>query len=189
MIFTPLDIDGVYQLELEPKTDARGFFSRAYCREEFLKYGLIPDMAQANIAWSIRRGTLRGLHYQTKPHEEAKLLRCTRGAAWLVVADIRPESPTFGKWISLELSVDNRRQLYVPPGCAQGYQTLVDNTELYYQMSVFYAPAYARGVRFDDPMFQIEWPLEISIISEIDKSWPLLSEGPTRELERARANA
>jgi dTDP-4-dehydrorhamnose 3,5-epimerase len=155
MIFQPTNIAGAYQIELERKPDSRGFFARAWCRDEFARHGLVTELAQA-----------------AAPHEEAKVVRCTRGAAYVVAVDIRPGSPSFGRWIGVELTADNRRLLYVPPGCAQGYQTLVDDSELFYQMSTAYAPGFGRGIRYDDPAFQIAWPLEVSCISEADQAWP-----------------
>lgn len=175
MIFTPTEITGAFVIDVERLADSRGFFARAWCREEFAQHGLVVDLAQANIAWSAKRGTLRGLHFQAAPHEEAKLVRCTQGAAYVVVADIRAKSTSHGRWIGVDLTADNRRLLYVPPGCAQGYQTLADETELFYQMSTAYVPSAARGVRHDDPYFQIRWPLPPVEISEADRSWPWYS--------------
>lgn len=173
MIFTPTEIAGAYVIDIQRLADARGFFARAWCQQEFTEHGLAADLSQANIAWSAKRGTLRGLHYQAAPHEEAKLVRCTQGAAYVVAADIRPASPSHGRWIGVDLSADNHRLLYVPKGCAQGYQTLVDNSELFYQMSTAYVPGLNRGIRHDDPHFQIRWPLPVSEISAADASWPL----------------
>jgi dTDP-4-dehydrorhamnose 3,5-epimerase len=172
MIFTPTDVAGAYVIDLEPIVDERGFFARAWCREEFQRQGLLADFAQANIAYSQRRGTLRGLHYVGPPVIEAKLVRCTRGAAFVVVADIRRSSPSHGRWVGTELTADNHRLLYVPPGCAQGYQTLLDQTEMLYQMSAAFVRGTTRGIRYDDPAFQIRWPLAIASISSADESWP-----------------
>ncbi len=172
MIFTTTDIAGAYIIDIDPNFDDRGFFARAWCADEFAQHGLSTELVQANIAWSNRKGTLRGLHFQASPHEEAKLVRCTRGAAFVVAADIRPNSATHGRWVGVELTAENHRSLYVPPGCAQGYQTLDDETEMFYQMSTAYVPAAARGVRYDDPMFGINWPLPIGSISPADQSWP-----------------
>src|SRR5262249_54537678 len=140
MKFAPTEINGAFVIDIEPIADERGFFARAWCREEFRRQGLIEDLAQSSIAWSPRRGTLRGLHFLAAPHQEAKLVRATRGAAFVVVADIRQNSSSHGRWIGIELTAENRRSLYVPPGCAQGYQTLVDETEMLYQMSIPYVP-------------------------------------------------
>jgi dTDP-4-dehydrorhamnose 3,5-epimerase len=175
MIFTPTEIAGAFIIDVERLADSRGFFARAWCRDEFARHGLVSDLSQANIAWSAKQGTLRGLHFQAAPHEEAKLVRCTQGAAYLVVADIRAKSTSHGRWIGVDLTADNRRLLYVPPGCAQGYQTLADETELFYQMSTAYVPGAARGVRHDDPYFQIRWPLPPVEISAADLSWPLFN--------------
>jgi dTDP-4-dehydrorhamnose 3,5-epimerase len=172
MIFTSTDIDGVYLIDLEPIVDERGFFARAWCRAEFQRNGLSSEFAQANIALSQQRGTLRGLHFVDPSLSEAKLLRCTRGAAFVVAADIRENSGSFGQWVGWELTADNHRLLYVPPGCAQGYQTLVDQTEMFYQMSTAFIPGSTRGIRYDDPFFQIHWPLAIAAISSADLSWP-----------------
>lgn len=172
MRFTPTDIAGAYEIDIEPRADDRGFFARVWCREEFAKHSLATDFVQASVARSHRLGTLRGLHFQAAPHEEAKLVRCTRGAAYVVVADIRTGSPSFGRWIGVELTEENHRLLYVPPGCAQGYQTLADETEMFYQMSTPYVPTVGRGVRYDDPLFSIRWPLTIAAISDADRSWP-----------------
>ena len=172
MIFTPVEIEGVWLVDLEPVCDERGFFARSWCREEFARGGLATEVRQTNIACTRRRGTLRGLHYQAAPYEEAKLVRCTRGAAFVVALDLRPESPTYARWVGAELSAENRRAMYVPPGCAQGYQTLADDTEVFYQMSQSYVPEAGRGVRFDDAAFALRWPLEIAAISQKDRSWP-----------------
>ncbi|MCC7086365.1 MAG: dTDP-4-dehydrorhamnose 3,5-epimerase family protein [Pirellulales bacterium] len=175
MKFTSTNIAGALVIDLEPQIDQRGFFARAWCREEFARAGLAIDLAQTNIAWTERRGTLRGLHYQLPPREEAKLVRCTRGAAYVAVADIRMDASSRGSWLGVELTAENRRMLYVPPGCAQGYQTLVDGTELFYQMSTSHAPEFAAGIRHDDPSFNIRWPLAVTMISDSDRSWPLYS--------------
>jgi len=172
MIFTKTEITGAWLIDVEPLVDERGFFARSWCQQEFAAHGAISAFVQANIAATRRRGTLRGLHFQAGPCEEAKLVRCTRGAAYVVAADLRPDSPTYLGWIGAELSAENHRALYVPPGCAQGYQTLADETEMFYQMSQFYAPGMARGVRYDDPALAVAWPLEITAISETDRNWP-----------------
>lgn len=172
MIFRNTEIDGAYLVDLDLLQDERGFFARSWCQHEFSAQGLVTDLAQANIAFTLRRGTLRGMHYQAAPHEEAKLVRCTRGAAYVVALDLRRNSPSWRRWISVELTAENRRAIYVPPGCAQGYQTLEDETETFYQMSTFYAPGAARGIRFDDPLFNIQWPLSVTTISDRDRNWP-----------------
>ncbi|HUY31674.1 MAG TPA: dTDP-4-dehydrorhamnose 3,5-epimerase family protein [Pirellulales bacterium] len=171
MRFSEAKLEGSYLIDIEPLADERGFFARAWCQRELAARGLVATLAQASLAFTHRRGTLRGLHYQAPPCEEAKFVRCVRGVAYVVALDLRPTSPTYLRWEGVELTADNRRALYVPPGCAQGYQTLADDTELLYQMSQCYAPAAARGVRYDDPAFGIEWPLDIAVISKADGSW------------------
>ena len=173
MIFTETALPGAFVVELEQHQDERGFFARAWCRREFEEHGLSGRLVQCNISFNSRAGTLRGMHYQVAPSEEAKLIRCTAGAVYDVIIDLRPRSPAFERWIGVELTADNRRALYVPEGVAHGYQTLADGTETLYQVSEFYAPAAERGVRWDDPTFGIEWPAtQKRIISEKDRSWP-----------------
>lgn len=172
MNFLPARIAGAWLVEIEPIEDERGFFARAWCQKEFAAHGAEPSFEQANLAFSRRRGTLRGLHFQASPWEEAKLVRCVRGAAYVVAVDLRRDSATRLHWTGVELSADNRRALYVPPGCAQGYQTLADDTEMFYQMSQSYVPGMARGVRYDDPAFNVEWPLAPTVISATDLNWP-----------------
>ncbi|CAD5935875.1 MAG: dTDP-4-dehydrorhamnose 3,5-epimerase [Planktothrix agardhii KL2] len=173
MKFTETQLKGAYIIEPELIRDERGFFARSWCQKEFTERGLNPNLVQCNISFNLKKGTLRGMHYQAKPHEEAKLVRCTMGAIYDVIVDIRPESPTFKQWVAVELTAENRKMLYIPEGMAHGFQTLVDNTEVFYQMSEFYHPESATGVRWDDPIFRIIW-LETSsmIISEKDKSYP-----------------
>jgi dTDP-4-dehydrorhamnose 3,5-epimerase len=153
-------------------TDERGFFARTWCREEFADHGLTPELAQCSISFSHRKGTLRGLHYQAAPHQEAKLVRCTRGAIWDVALDLRRDSPTYRAWFGVELSAANRAALYIPEGCAHGQLTLSDDSEVLYQMSAPYVPSAARGVRYDDPAFGIEWPGEVVVINDRDASYP-----------------
>ena len=173
MIFTETKLRGAFVIDIERRDDERGFFARAWCQGEFAAKGLSTHLVQANIAFSQRAGTLRGLHYQVKPHEEVKLVRCTRGAVYDVIVDLRPESSTYLHWVSVELTADNRTMLYVPEGFLHGYQTLTDSTEVLYQVSHMYSPASERGLRWDDPTIGIEWPkLDTRIISEKDKSWP-----------------
>jgi dTDP-4-dehydrorhamnose 3,5-epimerase len=176
MRFLPTAIEGVVVIEPQKLADSRGFFARAWCHEEFARHGLSAVVAQANIGFSPRRGTLRGLHYQAAPHEEAKLVRCTRGEIYDVAVDLRPGSPTFLGWIGLRLSADSHRMLYVPEGCAHGYLTLTDDAELSYQASQPYVSEAARGLRYDDPALGIEWPIEVRVLSEQDGSWPLVNE-------------
>lgn len=177
MKFTPVSIEGAFIVELEPLGDDRGFFARSFCQEEFKRQGIDPLVAQCNISFNQQRGTLRGLHYQVKPHEEAKLVRCTQGAIWDVIVDLRENSPTRYRWFAAELTAPNRRALYVPRGLAHGFQTLSDNSEVFYQMSEFYHPESARGVRWDDPVIGITWPVDNPVLSPRDKSYPLLERG------------
>ena len=173
MIFNETKLPGVFIVELQRLEDDRGFFCRSFCRDEFTGRGLNPDVAQCNISFNRAAGTLRGMHYQLMPHAEDKLIRCTRGKLYDVIVDLRRESVTFRQWIALELTEENRLMLYVPKGCAHGFQTLEDNTEVFYQMSEFYHPESAHGVRWNDPAFGIQWPAGVPvIISERDRSWP-----------------
>jgi dTDP-4-dehydrorhamnose 3,5-epimerase len=172
--FTQSKVAGAFLIEPEPIADERGFFARTWCREEFQANGLNPTLAQANVSFNHRKGTLRGLHYQAAPHEEAKLVRCTRGAIWDVAVDLRPGSPTYLGWAGAVLTDGNRAMLYVPEGCAHGFLTLTDAAEVAYQMSAPYAPDAARGVRWDDPAFGIEWPGEVEVINQRDAGYPYL---------------
>lgn len=173
MRFTDTALKGAYVIEIEKREDHRGFFARVWCKKEFEAHGLNTDLTQVNIGYSKKRGTLRGMHFQTNPYEECKLVRCTMGAVIDVIIDLRSESPTYKKWMAVELSAENRTMLYVPEGFAHGYQTLVDNTEVVYHTSQFYTPEHATGVRYDDPAFGIVWPLPVEAISDADKNWPL----------------
>ena len=172
MKFTETGLQGAYVIHPTRITDHRGYFARAFCQSEFGALGLRRDVAQVNVAFNPTAGTLRGMHYQEAPHAEAKLVRCTRGALFDVVVDLRPGSPTQGRWFGTELSAENGVQLYAPEGCAHGYQTLMPDSEICYLTSASYAPAAARGVRFDDPAFGIAWPLPVSAISDADRQWP-----------------
>jgi dTDP-4-dehydrorhamnose 3,5-epimerase len=172
--FAPTPLAGAFLIELERIEDERGFFARSFCREEFRKHGLDPAIAQCNVSWNRRRGSLRGLHYQAAPHEEVKVVRCTRGAIWDVIVDLRPTSPTQWRWHALELNADNRLAFYVPAGFAHGFQTLADDSEVLYQMSESYFPDRARGVRWDDPKLDIRWPLPDPVLSPRDRSYALL---------------
>ena len=173
MIFLETDLPGAFIIDLERIEDARGFFARAWCGRELSEHGLESRIAQCNLSSNKRKGTLRGMHFQRTPHEEVKLVRCIRGAMYDVIVDLRGDSPTFRRWIGVELDQDNRRMLYVPRGFAHGFQTLTDNTEVFYMMSDFYVPGAEDGVRWDDPAFRIELPLgEPAEISERDGSWP-----------------
>lgn len=172
MHFTEIDIAGAMVVDPNPHADERGRFMRAWCLREFADHGLNFVPLQANMAFSVRKGTVRGMHFQLAPAVEAKLVRCTKGAMFDVALDLRPESRSFGKWYGVRLSADNGRMLYVPERCAHGYQTLEDSTEMYYMTSAFYTPSAVCGVRFDDPVFEIEWPLVPTVISEQDRKWP-----------------
>ena len=175
MLFTETKLKGAYVVDLEPREDERGFFARSWCAEEFEKLGLNPRLSQCNISFNKKRGTLRGMHYQAAPFPEAKLVRCTMGAIYDVIIDLRPDSPTFKQWFAIELSAGNHRALYIPEDFAHGFQTLVDDTEVFYQMSEFLHPECARGVRWNDPAFGVEWPINDEIISDKDRRWPLLT--------------
>ena len=174
MRFTETPIEGAMVIDLEEIGDDRGYFARTYCAAEFAQHGLGTMVAQANMSYNRRRGTLRGMHYQVHPAEETKLVRCPRGAIYDVIVDMRPGSPSYLTHFGVELSADNHRALYVPGMCAHGFQTLADDTEVSYQVGAFYTPASERGARFDDPAFGIEWPLPVSVISEKDRTWPTL---------------
>lgn len=177
MRFRETPIAGAWALEPERRVDERGYFARTFCRRELAGHGLDLEFVQANTGFSERAGTLRGIHFQAAPHLESKLVRCTRGAVYDVVVDLRPESPTFTRWFALELSAENGLALYVPAGCGHGYQTLTDGAELYYQASAYYAAESARGARYDDPALGIEWPLAVTAISAADCAWPYLTPG------------
>lgn len=159
-------------ISLEPNPDERGFFARTWCSREFEEHGLNPKLVQCSISFNVRRGTLRGMHYQAAPFAEAKLVRCTQGTIYDVVVDLRPDSPTFRQWTGARLSSENRHMMYVPEGCAHGFLTLEDETEVFYQMSEFYRAEAARGVRWNDPQFGIAWPEEVVVISERDRTYP-----------------
>ncbi|MGB9714863.1 MAG: dTDP-4-dehydrorhamnose 3,5-epimerase [Thermodesulfovibrionales bacterium] len=171
MIFKETTLKGAFIIELEKRVDSRGFFARAWCRKEFEDNGLIKEMVQANVSFNKKKGTLRGMHYQITPYEEAKLVRCTRGAIYDVIIDLRPDSPTYKQWVSVELTSENYKMVYVPENFAHGFITLEDNTEVTYLVSEFYSPEFERGIRYNDPSFGIQWPIPISVISEKDKSW------------------
>ena len=171
MVFNKLPLDGLYLIDLNRLEDERGFFARTFCEKEFEKNGLHSKFPQSNISFNLKKGTIRGMHFQIAPHEEIKIVRCTRGAIFDVVVDLRPTSITYKKWFGVELSDSNRSMLYIPEGFAHGFQTLADQTELFYQMSTAYIPDAARGVRWDDPLLQIQWPLPVSIISQKDLTY------------------
>jgi dTDP-4-dehydrorhamnose 3,5-epimerase len=173
MKFTAMPVAGCYLVEPEELADERGFFARTFCRNEFIAQGLNPGLVQCSVSYNHRAGTLRGMHFQKKPHEEDKLVRCTAGSIFDVVLDLRCESATFLKWTAAELSADNHKAMYVPAGCAHGFQSLVDYSEVFYQISETYHPESAAGVRWDDPEFGIEWPLVDTIMSERDRNFDL----------------
>ena len=173
MIFAETKLKGAYIIELEELKDNRGFFARAWCQHEFEKHGLNAHFVQANVSSSKKKGTLRGLHYQISPYEEIKLMRCTKGAVYDVIIDLRPASSTYAQWIGVELTSENHKMLYVPENFAHGFQTLEDDTEVFYPVSQFYTPGSERGIRYDDPAFGIKWPETIDLVmSEKDKCWP-----------------
>ncbi|MDO9540775.1 MAG: dTDP-4-dehydrorhamnose 3,5-epimerase [Kiritimatiellia bacterium] len=172
MIFVETKLKGAFIIEPERKEDERGFFARTWCRHEFEQHGLNPQLVQCSLSCNVKKGTLRGMHYQIFPHAETKLVRCTRGALHDVIVDLRSESPTFRCWIAMELTSENRKALYIPEGLAHGFQTLMDETEVLYQISEFYHPECARGVRWDDPVFKISWPSGPRIISPKDQQYP-----------------
>lgn len=178
MIFTPTALAGATIVDVERREDARGFFARTFDRTEFADAGLEPMVEQANTSYNYRAGTLRGMHFQLAPATEAKLVRCTAGAIVDVVVDVREDSPTYLQHVAVELTAANRRALYVPPMFAHGYMTLVDDTEVAYQVSEAYTPGVERGLRHDDPALGISWPLPVQVISDKDASWPLLGESP-----------
>ncbi len=172
MIFRETGLAGAFVIDLDPMSDERGFFARSWCAREFKNHELNPCLVQCNVSYNRTKGTFRGMHYQVAPFEEAKVVRCTGGAIYDVIVDLRPESPTFRQHIGETLSAENRRMLYVPEGFAHGFVTLADDTEVFYQMSEFYAPESAKGFRWNDPAFKIELPLEVTVISERDRRCP-----------------
>lgn len=174
VIFRETNLQGAFIIELERTEDERGFFARTFCRKEFEVQGLNPNLVQCSVSFNKRKGTLRGMHYQIKPHQEAKLVRCTRGAIYDVMLDLRPISPTFKQWVPVELTAENRRMVYIPEGVAHGFQTLETDTEVFYQMSEYYHPESARGVRWDDSSVAIDWPMTPCAMSESDLAHPSL---------------
>jgi dTDP-4-dehydrorhamnose 3,5-epimerase len=172
MIFNETELNDVFVIDLNKLGDERGFFARAFCVKEFKEHGIEFPVAQANVSYNRYKHTLRGMHYQKEPYGEAKLVRCTRGAIWDAIIDVRPDSSTYMQWIGVELTEQNYRMLYVPEGFAHGFITLEDETEVTYQVSEFYTPGAEKGIRWDDKSFNIDWPAEPNIISEKDKTWP-----------------
>lgn len=172
MEFTETSLSGAFLISLKKIEDHRGFFARGWCRDELADHGLTSNMVQLNVAFSHKKGTIRGLHYQVAPHQEAKLVRCTRGAVFDVIVDLRPNSSTRGQWFGAELTAENALMMYVPEGFAHGYLTMTDATETYYLTSVPFAPSAARGLRYNEPAFGISWPLPVSVVSDADAKWP-----------------
>jgi dTDP-4-dehydrorhamnose 3,5-epimerase len=172
MRFQETKLPGVFEVQLELKSDERGFFARSWCQKEFESHGLNATLAQCSVSFNARKGTLRGLHYQDAPCGEVKLVRCTAGSLYDVVVDLRPQSPMFKNWVAVVLTAEKRNMLYIPEGCAHGFLTLEDATEILYQISEFYHPELSRGVRWDDPAFQINWPGGVKVISERDRTYP-----------------
>jgi dTDP-4-dehydrorhamnose 3,5-epimerase len=186
MNFTETRLPNAFVIDPEPYVDERGLFARTFCAEEFGRHGLATAFVQTSLSVNSKRGTLRGLHYQATPHEEAKLVRCVRGAIYDVIVDLRPESNTYLEWIGAELTADNHRMVYVPEGFAHGFQTLADDTDVFYQMSEFYAPGSARGIRWDDPALGVGWPAtEQRVISAKDLGWPAFVPEQVRESDRS----
>jgi len=172
VIFIPTKLKGAFIIDPEKSEDDRGFFARSWCCREFEAHGLNPRLVQCNISFSRKRGTLRGMHYQVAPFSEVKLVRCTRGSIYDAIIDLRPESATFKDHTGVMLSLENHKMLYIPEGFAHGFVTLEDSTEVFYQMSEFYAPEHGRGVRWNDPTFEIPWPLVPTRMSERDRTYP-----------------
>lgn len=183
MIFTETKLKGAFIIDIDRREDERGFFARAFCQKEFEAHGLNPTIAQANIASNIRKGTLRGMHFQFPPAAETKLVRCTRGAILDIIVDLRPESPTYLEHVAVELNENNQRALYVPERFAHGYQALADNTDTSYQVGEFYTPEAESGLMYNDPRLKLKWPLPVSVISEKDQKFRLLDEAE-RDLKR-----
>jgi dTDP-4-dehydrorhamnose 3,5-epimerase len=168
----PMPIAGAYTISIDPIADDRGFFARTWCKREFERLGLGADVAQCSMSFNARKGTLRGMHLQGPPHEETKVVRCARGSIFDVVLDLRPDSPTFLAWHGVELSANNRLGVYIPAGCAHGFQTLEDDCEVTYQISEFYHPECSQAVRWNDRAFGIGWPLPVSVMSAADRAYP-----------------
>ena len=172
MLFHNTPLDGAYIIEPQKISDKRGFFARIWCQNELKEMGLNPEILQSNVGYSVHKGTLRGLHFQKAPHAEVKIVRCTKGTIYDVIVDLRPGSATFKKWFGVELSENNHKMIYAPEGFAQGYITLADESEMYYLTTNFYQPDSASGVRYNDPAFEIDWPIEPQVISDQDMNWP-----------------
>ncbi len=176
MIFTPLELPGAFAIDVEPRGDERGLFARTYCEEEFHVHGIAMPFRQCSVSFNARRGTLRGMHYQAEPHAEDKLVRCTAGAIFDVIVDLRAGSPSLRRWIGMELSAANRRALFVPRGCAHGFLSLTDGAEVFYMISVPYAADSSRGFKWDDPSVGIDWPFAPAVVSERDSRLPAFAD-------------
>lgn len=174
MIFRETNLSGAFVIELEKSRDDRGFFARSFCEKEFLNHGIPFQPVQANLSHNEKKFTLRGMHFQESPYEETKLVRCVRGSLYDVIIDLRDGSPTKDQWVGIELNQENRKSLYIPKGFAHGFLTLEPNTEVSYLMSDFYVPGKGRGIRWDDPFYDIQWPDKVRVISDKDKTWPLI---------------
>ena len=174
MIFHETPIKGAFIVDLDMRSDDRGFFARSFCAREFEEHGLSPRVVQANLAYNHHKGTVRGMHYQVAPASGSKFIRCVGGAVWDVIVDLRPDSPTLHQSFGVELSAENRRAIYVPEMCAHGYQSLVDGTEMLYLVDEYYAPDCERGIRHDDPAAPVAWPLPVTAVNDRDQSWPLI---------------
>ena len=172
MIFKETKLKGAFVIEPERFCDSRGFFARTFCQREFIQHGLNPRVVQCNVSFNKKKGTLRGMHHQIAPHQEVKLVRCTAGAIYDVIIDLRPNSLTFKKWLAVELTAENRKIVYIPEGFSHGFMTLTDDTEVFYQMSQFYAPESSVGIRWNDPFFGVIWPGEVAVVSDRDKNYP-----------------
>ncbi len=183
MLFLETPLKGAFIIELEKKEDSRGFFARAFCKHEFEKYKLNANIVQANNSFSLKKGTLRGMHYQVPPSAEDKIIRCIRGSLYDVIIDLRVDSPTHCQWFGIELSAENRKMLYVPKGFAHGFITLEDNTEAFYLVTEFYSPEHERGIRWNDPKFNIKWPINPIIISEKDNNYPYFDDSMYLKIE------
>lgn len=171
MLFNETELKGAFIVDLEQRADNRGFFARTWCQHEFEQQGMVARIVQANMSYNIHKGTLRGMHFQNAPYMETKLVRAVRGAIYDVIIDLRADSPTYKRWIGVELTADNRRALFVPEGFGHGFQTLTDDADVMYQVSEFYTPGAEGGLRYNDPAFDIQWPLPVSVISDKDASW------------------
>jgi dTDP-4-dehydrorhamnose 3,5-epimerase len=179
MIFKETRLKGAFSISLQKVEDDRGFFARTWCQDEFTSNGLNARLVQSNVSFNKLKGTLRGMHYQLAPHAETKLVRCTRGAIYDVIVDLREDSPTYLEWLGVELTADNRDMLYVPEGFAHGFQTLEDGAEVTYHVTEFYTPGAERGLRYDDPAVGIAWPLPVDVVSAKDAAWPLIERTAT----------